>query len=87
MTNYRNGDILEGGYKCKTCKRVVMSLQSFLQSKKSTFKTSNGVGMLEESLQSEFEQLCTYSNVFFDKIFRKSARKTNFVYYDDVVYC
>ncbi len=61
-------------------------MQSFLKSKKTTFKTSNGIGMLEESLQSEFEQLCTYSNVFFDKIFRKSARKASFVYFNDIVY-
>ena len=74
-SNHRDGHFLEGGYKCKTCKRVVMSLQTFLKNEKSHSKTlgAQGMGKLEESLQSEFEKLCTYSNVFFDKTFRKSV--------------
>ena len=71
-SNKPGGRLLEGGYKCKTCKRVVMSLQTFLKSEESKTK---GMGMLEESLQSEFERLCTYSNVFFEKTFRKSVSR------------
>ncbi len=80
-SSHRDGGLLEGGYKCKTCKRVVMSLQTFLKSEKSHTKTLgvNKMGMLEESLQSEFEKLCTYSNVFFDKTFRKSVSITDYV--------
>jgi hypothetical protein len=77
-SNHRDGGVLEGGYKCKTCKRVVMSLQTFLKSEKPLSKSLRvqGMGMLEESLQSEFEKICTYSNVFFDKTFRKSVSIT-----------
>jgi hypothetical protein len=77
--NHRDGGLVEGGYKCKTCKRVVMSLQTFLRNEKSHSNHLHGVGVFEESLQSEFEKLCTYSNVFFDKTFRKSVRQVLFV--------
>jgi Txe/YoeB family toxin of Txe-Axe toxin-antitoxin module len=63
--------ISETGFRCKTCKRVVMSIQKFLEEVNT--KPTKEMGKIEENLQKEFEKLCTYSNVFFDKSFRQAV--------------
>ena len=69
----RNLEPKESGYKCKTCKRIVMSLEGFLKKTKSHSQSAREMGKLEEQIQEEFEKLCTYSNVFFDHTYRKAV--------------
>jgi hypothetical protein len=71
-SNIAKKDISETGYKCKTCKRVVMSIDKFLMKSK-TNSLDRDKWTFEEQIQEEFDKLCTYSNVFFDLTHRKSV--------------
>ena len=71
-SNIPEKDRSETGYKCKTCKRVVMSIDKFLMQSKSK-SLDRDKWKFEEQVQEEFDKLCTYSNVFFDLTHRKSV--------------